>query len=261
MVLPGENYCPQCGAPLSDGGSAAPAGIVPDQAQAWTGGVPETIEQLRAFCDANGMPLEKMRFFVGVNIRQPRAFGIYRDGDNFVVYKNKDDGSRAVRYHGPDEAYAVKELYEKLLDECHKRDIWPDGKPANYDEQRRKARRRTKIITIATVAVIIAISIVMLLVDRHAHRGDGYYRFGSDTYYRYGDSWYYYDYYDWTPANDYPYYDDYGDYYYGDAYDRSWGSSDFKSSETWNDIREQAHTDSSDYSSWDSGDTDWSSDW
>ena len=34
-----------------------------------------------------------------------------------MVYKNKADGSRAVRYSGPDEAYAVRELYLKLKSE------------------------------------------------------------------------------------------------------------------------------------------------
>ena len=35
----------------------------------------------------------------------------------FIVYKNKADGTRAVRYKGTDEAYAVNELYLKLKDE------------------------------------------------------------------------------------------------------------------------------------------------
>ena len=80
--------------------------------------IPQTIEELKAFCAEKGMPLEKMRFFIGENIQQPKAFGIYRDeNDRFVVYKNKADGSRAVRYSGPDEAYAVSELYLKLKSE------------------------------------------------------------------------------------------------------------------------------------------------
>ena len=49
-------------------------------------------------------------------------FGIYRDEDGeFVVYKNKSDGSRAVRYKGLDEAFAVNELYEKLRSEVSER--------------------------------------------------------------------------------------------------------------------------------------------
>ena len=88
---------------------------------------PRTIEELKLYCAEKHMPLERMRFFLDQDYREPRAFGIYRDGDEFVVYKNKADGSRAVRYRGRDEAYAVRELYEKLLDECHQRGIYPDG--------------------------------------------------------------------------------------------------------------------------------------
>ncbi|MBQ8110693.1 MAG: zinc-ribbon domain-containing protein [Clostridia bacterium] len=277
MVLAGEHFCPQCGAPL-DGetpAAAQPANgasqfeYLPPQAQTAAAqppsGPPRTIEELKAFCAYNEMPLEKMRFFVGINYRQPRAFGIYRDGDNFVVYKNKDNGSRAVRYHGPDEAFAVKELYNKLLDECHARNIWPDGKPEGYDEARRKAKRRSMLILVAVVVFFLAIGIMAVSSSVRAHRYDGYYRFGrGDTYYRYADTWYYYDTGDtWVQTNDYPYYDDYDDYYLGNSYDRSWGGSDFKSSQTWENIQEQerSHTSSSDYDSWDSGGTDWSSDW
>lgn len=53
-----------------------------------------------------------------MDFRQPKAFGIYKDSDgNFVVYKNKGDGTRAERYRGKDEAYAVNEIYQKLRSE------------------------------------------------------------------------------------------------------------------------------------------------
>ena len=89
---------------------------------------PKTIEELREYCAERGMPLLRMRFFVGEDYREPKAFGIFKAGENrYIVYKNKADGSRAVRYDGPDEAYAVKELFDKLLSECHNRGIYPDG--------------------------------------------------------------------------------------------------------------------------------------
>ena len=53
---------------------------------------------------------------IGENYTSPMAFGIYKDDvtGHFVVYKNKPDGQRAVRYEGKDEAYAVNELYQKI---------------------------------------------------------------------------------------------------------------------------------------------------
>ena len=39
----------------------------------------------------------------------------YKDNSgNFVVYKNKANGQRAIRYKGNDESYAVNEIYLKL---------------------------------------------------------------------------------------------------------------------------------------------------
>ncbi len=75
------------------------------------------------------MPLLKMRFFIEEDFRLPKAFGIYRDGNDIVVYKNKADGTRVIRYQGPDEEYAVSDIFAKLLEECHNRGIYPDGKP------------------------------------------------------------------------------------------------------------------------------------
>ena len=79
---------------------------------------PKTIAELQQwYTDRNLPPEETTRFFIGRNFKAPKAFGIYQEGKNFIVYKNKADGSRAVRYKGPDEAYAVNELYLKLKEE------------------------------------------------------------------------------------------------------------------------------------------------
>lgn len=101
--------CPECGFEQQRGGILLTR-------------IPETIDELKAFCVEQGMPLERMRFFIGEDFKEPKAFGIFQaDNGDFVVYKNKADGSRAVRYQGPDEAYAVHELYEKLKSEVELR--------------------------------------------------------------------------------------------------------------------------------------------
>lgn len=79
---------------------------------------PRTIAELEGwYRDRNLPPYETTRFFIGINYTGARAFGIYQEGNEFIVYKNKDDGSRAIRYQGPDEAFAVNELYLKLKSE------------------------------------------------------------------------------------------------------------------------------------------------
>ena len=79
---------------------------------------PQTMDDLFAWYAAHNLPpYETTRFFLGIDYKKPKAFGIYKDGENFIVYKNKADGTRAVRYKGTDEAYAVNEIYLKLKSE------------------------------------------------------------------------------------------------------------------------------------------------
>ena len=117
-LLSNEKNCPHCGGKNANYVEDTPRRIFH----------PKTIAELKEYCAERGMPLLRMRFFVGQDYREPKAFGIYKAGENrYVVYKNKADGTRAVRYDGPDEAHAVNELFEKLLSECHNRGIYPDG--------------------------------------------------------------------------------------------------------------------------------------
>ncbi|MBR1558640.1 MAG: zinc-ribbon domain-containing protein [Clostridia bacterium] len=261
-----KHFCPNCGAALAPEQSFCPncgtALAVATDYHPETGAAPRTIEELRLYCEYHHMPLEKMRFFVGVDYKQPRAFGIYRDGGRYVVYKNKDNGSRAVRYDGPDEAYAVNELYAKLLDECHKRNIWPGGKPKEVAEREKKSKRNFVILVVVLALAFAVFSFLAVRHENRVHAHDGYYRFNDDAlYYRYGDDWYYDDYYyDWVIWNSIPY-DDYESYYIGSDYDDGWGYSDFAYSDAWESIQDENRTSSSDYDSWDSGGTDWSSDW
>ncbi len=123
VILSSDKTCPTCGATNLHYVEDAPSVVL----------TPHTIEELAEYCAERNMPLQRMRFFIGENYQKPKAFGIYQNGaGEFVVYKNKSDGSRSIRYLGRDEEYAVQELYLKLLEECHKRNIWPDtpdGKP------------------------------------------------------------------------------------------------------------------------------------
>ena len=113
-VSSGERTCPHCGGVNEK--------YIPGPSHAFS--LPRTIEELKEYCAERQLPLEQLRFFVGEDYHAPKAYGIFKAGDNrFVVYKNKSDGTRSVRYDGPDEAYAVSELFAKLLEICQQSGI------------------------------------------------------------------------------------------------------------------------------------------
>ena len=213
--------------------------------------VQELIERTR------DMPLEKMRFFINEDKREPRCFGIYHDDakDRWVVYKNKADGSRAVRYSGPVEAYAANELWQKICSEIELR------RPKAMTAAQKKRARRDALITGGIVAILIAL-VLAFMVHEFRKPNRGYYLVNDGIYYCQDSDWYWYDDGDWryydAPEDDswyeggyygeeYPYFEDAGDAFeYSDYYEApSEGDSD----------------NSGVFDSWDSGDTDWSSDW
>ena len=253
-----EKSCPNCGAANPNYVADTPRTVF----------LPKTIEELKEYCAERGMPLLRMRFFIGEDYREPRAFGIYRDGKNVVVYKNKADGTRAVRYRGPNEEHAVNELFQKLLEECHNRGIYPDGKTPERaaDLKKRKTKKRLgNVITWIFIAFYLVVSAFGLLASCQDHEDDGYYGCGDGKiYYRYGTDWYYT--YDdnaagyWYETDSFAF-SEYEDYYLGTDFDSDWGVSSFTESRTWESIRESHSSSSSDYDSWDSSDTNWDSDW
>jgi hypothetical protein len=246
--------CPKCGAPLSGEHRTAKE-------------QPKTIEELQEWYVAHHLPPEEItRFFIGKDIREPRAFGIYRDGNgNFVVYKNKSTGERAVRYQGADEQYAVNELYQRLraeiADQKGNRSSSSPQQPV-ADTSKKKKKRKGCLIAII---IFVALSILAAIFDHSVP--NGYYNYQGKQYYHQGSSWYYYDKEtdDWyksseeidiTDKNA----DEYrtNDHYGKDFKDSEWYSSGSHSDDSGWDSDSDWDSGSD---SWDSGGTDWDSDW
>ena len=126
--------CPFCGTPHDPAGRSAPS-------------APQTMYELRKFAETVGISLERLHFHLGEDYKGRCAFGMYRDEKtgNFVVYKNKDNGKRAIRYEGPDEAYAVNELYQKLKERIalYKKD--PNHDPADIYREPTKSELRSEM--------------------------------------------------------------------------------------------------------------------
>ncbi|MGN0692612.1 MAG: zinc ribbon domain-containing protein, partial [Oscillospiraceae bacterium] len=154
--------CDYCGSFIDDTDERCPnCGAVNSHLVRTADGVPKTIEELKSFCAAHNMPLEKMRFFIGRDFREPKAFGIFRDSHgNFVVYKNKADGSRSIRYEGPDEAYAVNEIFQKIRSEVQQR---KNAQP-QHNSGKAPQKRRQKLTGHSLAALIIFTAVVATLI-------------------------------------------------------------------------------------------------
>lgn len=264
--------CEYCGGYLQDTDECCPhCAAVNKNVMRSADGIPKTIAQLKAFAEEKNLPLKQMRFFVGENVKEPRAFGIYKDEfENYVVYKNKSDGTRIVRYEGKDEAYAVNELYQKMRSEvmeqkAHKAVDFVHGKKTstsqtnqaerinqwkedyqNYTQReysssgmQERRRRKNKATLVKTIIFIIMLILLFSrmrngIVNRILSSVVGGYSGGYESDY-----------------DDYDYGDyDYGDYDYDDYDDYdSWGDD-------WDDDDWDFGGDS-----WDSGYTDWDTDW
>lgn len=267
--------CPSCGA-------ANGKRIVSDNK-------PRTIDELKAWYTAHHLPPEETtRFFIGQDYKNPRAFGIYKDDSGqFVVYKNKASGERAIRYKGKDEEYAVNELWLKLKDEIvrqkgnqNRKGAEPTKYTHTYDTHgttrypRRKNLNTTgKKLLMRFGAVWIAAIIFILVTTVINGKYNGYYNYGGNIYFRSQSDWYLYDSYydDWYEAEPPAQYDtnNLDPYFLGRDYsDAQWNYDDIEFSDAKeSDSYIESHSSSSDGydwdsgSSWDSGGSDWSSDW
>ena len=208
------------------------------------------------------MPLEKMRFFINEDKKEARCFGIYQEPDTgyWVVYKNKADGSRAVRYSGPDEGYAAQEIWAKINSEIELR-------RAKYS---RKKKSRGEIIFERITALVLAAAVAAGLfflvrwISRSPSRG--YYLIQDVLYYYQDDDWYYYADDAWAPYDDPGGYDWYHDNYCGAQYDGFEDAEDaFEYSDYYVEPKEDSSSNDADtqsiFDGWDIGDTDWDSDW
>lgn len=251
MIDETGDHCPHCGAPLSG-------------ANRTSSEQPKTIEELKAWYVAHHLPPEEItRFFIGKDIKDPKAFGIYKNevGD-CVVYKNKSTGERAVRYQGADESYAVNELYQRLKAEIvDQKANHPVMDPQPLPNKKQKRKKGCLI----TIAVFFILGILMAIFDNSAP--NGYYHYQGKEYYHQGSSWFYYDGAtdDWYKTNEKikitdDNAKDYRSYHHSgkDFEQSSWYDAGSHSDDAgWDN---DSDWDSSD-DSWDSGSTDWDSDW
>lgn len=169
--------CDWCGSWINDFDQVCPnCGGVNNNYNRHANGVPQTIEELKAWAKEMNLPLEDMRTFIGEDYKGAKAFGIYKDETDgtFVVYKNKEDGTRAVRYKGTDEAYAVNELYQKMkervaVQKAHQQPkaAAPVSRPTKdytaYNKKRARSKKIEKTVLTIFCLIMAALSLVAIL--------------------------------------------------------------------------------------------------
>ena len=286
-----KTFCDYCGSVIDDTIEKCPnCGAVNVHIQRSANQIPKTIEELQAFAQEKGIPLEKMRFFIGIDYKEPRAFGIYKEPTtgNCVVYKNKADGTRAIRYQGTDEAYAVNEIYQKMKAELLERkqaDLDRGKTAGSYKSKPVKHSGRRRGLNgimwgiLITIAIMFIFAFVVMIVSDYKTPNRGYYNYKGTPYYYGGGVWYTpnddgewertYDtpdrltenYNDYFEAKDYSDLDaDYADdieEYQTEAY--SYDNDD--DDDSWNDSNWDDDDWDYDYDDYDSFDSDWDSDW
>ena len=269
-------YCDYCGNHIEATAEECPhCGAVNTHFARTASDTPQTIDELKAYCEANNLPLERMHVHLGEDYKAPKAFGIYKDQGtgHFVVYKNKANGQRAVRYEGTDEAYAVNEIYLKI------KDLVMDARQATSGNYRSSSRpQQTKSKGSNLVSVILTISIIIIIMAVIINglgrsifgKKNGYYEIDGDTYYRHGNYWYAYDADDnsWDSTSNMDSYveDDsflgrnYDDDYDAEEFPREEFSGDWATNDDWSGDNDNSWDDSYDSYDYDSG-GDWDSDW
>ena len=275
--------CNFCGNWIDENQSTCPnCGATNERYKRVGNGVPTTIEELKNWAQAHNLPLNDMRTYIGEDYKGARAFGIYYDQNtgNYVVYKNKDDGSRAIRYEGPDEAYAVNELYLKMKERVATQKAHQVTRKASGKSNTSTAHKCKKILgfipsQIGITATVLIVGGLLAIVIAGSGPSTGYYYYdGTPYYYQEADSsWYEYDSYadEWeytTPSSTLV--DNADDYYDSGSYSYDAEYSDFSDSEYYTEYDDSDWSSDSDWDSdsswdsgsdWDSGYDDWGSDW
>ena len=240
--------CEYCGNYIDDADEKCSyCGAINENRKRTGTGVPKTIEELKEWYVNHNLPDENTtRFFIGKDYPGPKCYGIFKiNSGDFIVYKNKADGTRVTRYVGKDEEYAVNELYLKLKEEIlnqktrnenlrssiNTQSVTPPKYKSIYADTYNARQLKTKKI-IAVIVVIYCLLLISGYMTGGSHRR-GYYNSGYDR-----------------------------DYYSSSYYDSSdYGSSSRSSWSSWSSSDWDSDSSWSSYDSWDSGWSDWDSDW
>ena len=208
---------------------------------------------------------------LSISVRKSRySYDIIKETGEFVVYKNKADGSRAERYRGTDEEFAVVELYDRLQSEITNQKLSYAADMA--ERERTKYERNSGLDAIKGFDINkypVRNGLDDIFDDKYeedtsysysgSHSGSG--SFSNNpiiimeiilfvcVFLLFGLSH--------GKSGGYSGYNNNSGYNYNYDNDSNWNSDSWNNSDSW----DSWGSDSWDSDSWDSGYTDWDSDW
>lgn len=237
------NNCPNCGA-------RNPSRIPVEAPSEHSFQMPKTLRELELLLEENRLSPNDIRLHIREDYPGPLCCGIFQDAEgNFVVYKNRIDGSRVVRYQGPDEAYAVSELLQKALDRVevrralhvplpHEQDSLSVQKDTPFKKSLKKRRssqpKRTTIKWnyLGLLSPLLVILVVWVFMHWDSTKS-GYYCYQSSYYYYQDSDWFVYQGDAWYPVVP-VFASDCSQYFRSETFSDSYGVSDFATSGYYN---------------------------
>lgn len=184
-----------------------------------------SIDEFKKVFEDFGIEEDKTKFYLGKYHLSPKAYGIYQIDDDYIVYKIKNNGDTTIRYKGPNEQIACKELYTKFLQEVSKRkglskkynpyhdDNYAPVNDRNEIEKALAKRQSRNILIFIFVAFLLIDGAILLYKKNHPEVPQTtYYQHDNNYYKNYNNNWYYWD----DTLNDwyifYPSYSEYNEY-------------------------------------------------
>lgn len=237
------NKCPNCGV-------LNPSRIPVEAPSEHSFQMPKTLRELELLLEENRLSPNDIRLHIREDYPGPLCCGIFQDAEgNFVVYKNRIDGSRVVRYQGPDEAYAVSELLQKALERVevrralhvplpHEQDSLSVQKDTPFKKSLKKRRssqpKRTTIKWnyLGLLSPLLVILVVWVFMNWDSTKS-GYYCYQSSYYYYQDSDWFVYQGDTWYPVVP-VFASDCSRYFRSETFSDSYGVSDFATSGYYN---------------------------
>ncbi|MBQ1371968.1 MAG: hypothetical protein IIY70_03460 [Oscillospiraceae bacterium] len=230
--------CPNCGA-------LNPAHIPVEAATEYNFRMPKTLRELEQLLEDNRLSPSNIRLHLREDYPGPLCCGIFQDGEgNFVVYKNRIDGSRLVRYRGPDESYAVGELVDKMLEQVEVRralhvvlpheqgsmTVQKDSAPKGKKPGRSSGKRRSKIKWnyLGLFSPLLIVLLLWVVMNWNSTK-PGYYLYQNSYYYYQDSDWFVYQGDTWFPTVP-VFATDSSRYFRSERFSTSFGIADFASS-------------------------------